>query len=395
MGMSETDFVPNGGMDMTLPQDICVIANADAIAQLRGADSAGQFAGVSLVALDAGAVIPADVIGRASVLVIEINPDDKASARRIAQVRDARPDLPLIVALHDTNVGLVRTLVRQGVTDVAVLPFAHDELLAQLLDASATIRQRASGRHLAPMVTFARSTGGCGTTTVITHVAHALSQASGGEKRICVVDLDLQSGDVASFVGQNPHNTVADLLAAGDRLDGELLRSTVCDSGKGFWLIAAPDAITPLESVDTDSLLRLLSLVRREFDYVLVDLPADWTSWALSVALNSNQVLLVTEMSIASLRQGRKRLDLLASVGIDRANLRIVVNKVERRLFKTIGISEVSEALGTDVLASLSSEGSAISAAQDQGLLLAEVKHKSRFCGDVADLAANLVTGGD
>lgn len=395
MGKSETDFVLDAGMDVNLPQGACVVANASAIDQLRADDSSDRFSGVRFVALDAAAPVPDDAIASASVLVIEVNPDDKASARRIAQVRNARPNLPLIVALHDANVGLVRTLVRQGVTDVAELPFAPGELLSQLLDADATARHVASGQPVAPLVTFARSTGGCGTTTVITHVAQALGRALDDGKRICVVDLDLQSGDVASFVGQNPRITVADLLAAGERLDAEFLRSAVTDSNKGFSLIAAPDVITPLESVDTDSLLRLLTLVRREFDYVLIDLPADWTSWALSVAVASSEVLLVTDLSIASLRQARRRLDLLASVGLDKARIRVVVNKVERRLFKTIGVNEVREALDAAVIGTLANEGSGISTAQDQGLLFTEIKHNSRFGSDIAALADKLVKGGD
>lgn len=395
MGKSETDFVLDAGMDVNLPQGACVVANASAIDQLRADDSSDRFSGVRFIALDAAAPVPDDAIASASVLVIEVNPDDKASARRIAQVRNARPNLPLIVALHDANVGLVRTLVRQGVTDVAELPFAPGELLSQLLDADATARHVASGQPVAPLVTFARSTGGCGTTTVITHVAQALGRALDDGKRICVVDLDLQSGDVASFVGQNPRITVADLLAAGERLDAEFLRSAVTDSNKGFSLIAAPDVITPLESVDTDSLLRLLTLVRREFDYVLIDLPADWTSWALSVAVASSEVLLVTDLSIASLRQARRRLDLLASVGLDKARIRVVVNKVERRLFKTIGVNEVREALDAAVIGTLANEGSGISTAQDQGLLFTEIKHNSRFGSDIAALADKLVKGGD
>lgn len=395
MGKSETDFVLDAGMDVNLPQGACVVANASAIDQLRADDSSDRFSGVRFIALDAAAPVPDDAIASASVLVIEVNPDDKASARRIAQVRNARPNLPLIVALHDANVGLVRTLVRQGVTDVAELPFVPGELLSQLLDADATARHVASGQPVAPLVTFARSTGGCGTTTVITHVAQALGRALDDGKRICVVDLDLQSGDVASFVGQNPRITVADLLAAGERLDAEFLRSAVTDSNKGFSLIAAPDVITPLESVDTDSLLRLLTLVRREFDYVLIDLPADWTSWALSVAVASSEVLLVTDLSIASLRQARRRLDLLASVGLDKARIRVVVNKVERRLFKTIGVNEVREALDAAVIGTLANEGSGISTAQDQGLLFTEIKHNSRFGSDIAALADKLVKGGD
>ena len=71
---------------------------------------------------------------------------------------------------------LTRTLIRQGVYDVAVLPFAPDELEAQVLDAAASLTSLDDDKELAPLITIVRSAGGCGTTTVITHLAAALAE---------------------------------------------------------------------------------------------------------------------------------------------------------------------------------------------------------------------------
>jgi pilus assembly protein CpaE len=166
------------------------------------------------------------------------------------------------------------------------------------------------------MTVLARSAGGCGATTVITHLAAALAKIDTSGKGVCVIDLDLQSGDVASYVGKEPTVTLSALLDAHDRLDGDMVRSAITDTGYGFSVIAAPDAITPLDTVDVDQLLQLLSLARRQFGHVLVDLPADWTNWALSTVVASTNVLMVTDLSISSLRQAKRRIDLLRSVGV-------------------------------------------------------------------------------
>ena len=149
--------------------------------------------------------------------------------------------------------------------------------------------------------------------------------------------------------------------------------------------------ITPLETVNVDQLLALLDIVRREFDFVLVDLPADWTNWALSVTLTSSEVLLITDLSIASLRQAKRRVELLTSVGLERSKLQVIVNRVERRLFKTIGVDDVREALKCEVLTSLTAEGAVMSSAQDQGLLISEINHRSKFAADIRRLASLLL----
>jgi pilus assembly protein CpaE len=389
MGNLDNMFELDAGRGLTLPGGVFIVANDVDIVSLRTSSSADVFESATLVALPADAPLPDRVIAQARVLVLEVNPRDTGSVRRLSQVRSARAGLPIIAAIQDADISLVRTLVRQGIADVAVLPFAAEELASQILDASARIEEAASDAALAPMVTVVRSTGGSGATSVITHLAAAMAQ---GDRKVCVVDLDVQCGEVGSYLGRSPKVTVADLLEAGDRLDREFLRSALTDSGRGFSLIAAPGAIMPLENVDVDQVLRLLRLVRDEFDYVLVDLPANWTSWALSVAVGSNEVLMITDLSIAGLRQAKRRIELLKSVGLPAERLGVVINRVERKLFKPVGVSEVREALNCEVKATLAAEGPDIASAQDQGLLVTEVSPRSRFGANVRALAGLLAS---
>lgn len=391
MGNFESAFKRDTGMAVSFPDDVFIVANAADVALLRATPAGASIGNAELLALKSDAPLPADLVARASVLVLEVDPTDPGSLGRLSRARAERKDLPIIAAIHDANVALVRTLIRQGIADIAVLPFDVDELITQILDAKASCTAKGAQSALAPMATVVRSSGGCGATSVITHLAAELARQFGDSRKVCVVDLDLQSGEVAPFVGLSPKVTVMDLLEAGDRLDAELLHGAVTKSAYGFSVIAAPEAITPLDAVNVDQLLRLLRLTREEFGFVLVDLPADWTNWALSVAIASSDVLLITDLSIASLRQAKRRSDLLASVGVDRKRLGVIVNRAQRRLFKTIGVDEVSEALKCDVLTTLAAEGGALSSAQDEGVLITEVSHRSKFAADIRLLAQLLV----
>lgn len=387
MGNLESGFKLDAGMTASFPDDVFIVANATDVARLRATPAEARIGNAELLALSPDAALPVDLVARARVLVLEVDPSDPASLGRLSRVRAERTDLPIIAAIHDASISLVRTLIRQGIADIAVLPFDADELVTQILDATASSTEKKTQSAIAPMATVVRSCGGCGATTVITHLAAALARQIDGSQRVCVVDLDLQSGEVAPFVGLSPKVTVMDLLDAGERLDSEFLRSAVTESSYGFSVIAAPEAITPLETIDVDQLLRLLTLLRTEFDFVLVDLPADWTNWALSVALASSEVMLVTDLSIASLRQAKRRSDLFSSVGVDRKKVGVVVNRAQRRLFKTIGVDEVGEVLKRDVLTTLATEGAALSSAQDEGLLITEVSPRSKFAADIRTLA--------
>ena len=394
MGNFTNPFELGDRMAVGLPSDVYVVANPAEIDRLRAGAGMRRLAEFQSVALYPSEPVPADVIAKAFLLVIEVDPADRASMRRIAQVRNARAGLPLVVALHDANVSAVRTMVRQGVNDVATIPFDLEELTSQLLDLAAQVRNDATAQlPLSPLVSVVRSTGGSGATTVITHLAAALAANPDGPGAPCLIDLDIQLGNVGASLGKSGKATVIDLLDAGDRLDAEFFGSATVDSGRGFDIVVAPDPITPLETVDVDQLIHMLSIARRSYGSVLVDLPANWTNWTLSTALASTDLVLITDLTIPGLRQAKRRLELFDTVGVPRDRLRVVVNRVEKRLFRTIGVDEVRATLGHPVFATLAAEPGVLASAQDQGLLAGEANRKSRFAADIAELAARLVNG--
>lgn len=394
MGNYSSTFQIGDSMAVSLPADVYVVANPSEIDRLRAGSGMRRLAEFQSVALAASEPIPAEVIAKAFLLVIEVDPSDRVSMRRIAQVRNARPGLPLVVALHDANVSAVRTLVRQGVDDVATIPFDLEELSSQLLDLAAQVRNDVTAQlPLSPLVSVVRSTGGSGATTVVTHLAAALAAHSGRPNGACLIDLDIQFGNVGASLGKSAKTTVIDLLDAGDRLDAEFFASAAVDSGRGFDIVVAPKPITPLETVDIDQLIHLLSIARRAYGTVLVDFPANWTNWTLSTALASTDLVLVTDLTIPGLRQAKRRLELFDAVGVPRERVRIVVNRVEKRLFKTIGVDEVRATLGQSVFATLAAEPGVLGSAQDQGLLAWEAHRKSHFAADISALAEQLAKG--
>jgi pilus assembly protein CpaE len=331
-------------------------------------------------------------IKSASLAVIEVDPKDSRSIDRLVQLHRAKPATPLVAPIPDASVTLVRTLVREGVADVISLPFAADELLDAALDvlASASLA-RSAGQRLAPMIAVTRSIGGCGATSIATHLGAELARQGAARGNAAIVDLDLQFGSIADVLGAQGKGSITDLLEAGDRLDDELIASVARHSEDGLAVIAAPGEILPLEAVDTDKLLHVLEQLRRNYSHVVLDLPANWTNWTLSATAAANVIVMVVELSIQSLRHAKRRLELFHSVGIGRNRIAIVVNRVEKRLFRTISLDDVARTLHHPVLASIALDEPTVGSAQDQGRLVTALHRKSRFGGDMSRMAEALL----
>lgn len=370
---------------------IVVIASASHLAVIGEAADERGLPGLVIAAHEADEQVARGLFSDASAAVIEVDPNNRGSMQRIGAIRKQHPDLSLIAAIEDASVSLVRTLLREGISDVVALPLDIDELVQVALDVTARHdAAMVSEVRLAPVTVVARSIGGCGATSLATHLAADLAANDQSGRGTVIVDLDIQLGSVADYLGIRPKSHISDLLGEGSRLDEDLIKSVAVQAGEGLWVIAAPESIVPLESIDTDELLRLLTLLRRRYAHVVLDLPTNWTNWALSAVLGADNVLLVVELSVASLRQAKRRLELFDSIGIDKSRVSIIVNRVEKRLFRSINLDDVAQTLDHPVLGSLSLDAPLVSTAQNQGVLVGQLQRKSRFVSDIAEIAKHL-----
>lgn len=371
--------------------DILIAAAPEHVATVVDADNRHNFPGLVTFACCGDQQIPAHMISAAQVLVVEIDPNMPHSIDRLIELGRLYPELPRIAAIANGSVPLVRTLVREGVVDVVSLPFQIEELLDASLSAIAAVKSRSHiAVKAAPLVSVIGSIGGCGASSIATHLACEIAAQFSAGRDVAMVDFDLQSGTVADYLGCTGAGSLADLLAAGGRLDQELILSIAQPTDHRVSVFAAPPDIQPIENVDTDLVLRLLGMMRQNFAGIVVDLPADWTNWALSAVSASDLVVLVVELSVNSLRQAKRRLQLFESVGIEAERIVLVANRVQKRMFKSIDMSDVSETLDREVIASLALEEPQLSSAQAQGLLVQSLSRKSKFSGDMAKLAADL-----
>jgi pilus assembly protein CpaE len=391
MGISDQQhFAPKDWiLDLNLDSVILVLSEVEMAAAQIEAVAGGDFP-ILLTTLDADAEIPRDTLSGASIIVLEIRADMPASLERLSAIREYLPDLPVVAAVRNADVALVRALLRQGVRDVVSLPLAHPELVSTLSEIAEKFRTHAPVEiKQGQLISVLKSIGGVGSTTVATHLASKLAARSPA-RGVCIIDLDLQFGNAASYLGLSNELSAADLLAAGSRIDGELLRSVASTTPQGLHVIAAPADIMPVEAVNADQILRLIDLARAEYDYVVIDLPTNWTNWTLSLVARSSAIFLIAELSVGSLRQAKRQLQLLQHQNIVGDHIHVVANRVEKKLFRTIDLDAAGQALGHPVTLSIHNDYPLVRAAHDQGVLIQEIRAKSKILNDIENFLPHL-----
>ena len=327
---------------------------------------------------------PQELSGSAAA-VVQVDTDNATSIKRFQKL-EQEVQTPLIAACYDPPLALVRSLMRAGVQDVIPLPLSADDLEAALAPVRAELDKREDVARTAnaKLVTVVKSVGGVGATALLAQLAMRFAQSEAAQRRdACLIDLDVQFGDIAFQLGLQPKLSLADLLEAGARLDGDLLRATTIEHPSGLKVITAPRDIMPIEGMPSDHLLRIVEIATREFGTVFVDLPTNWTNWSLSLVARSDLVLLVTELTVAGVSRARRQLDLLHSQDLGALDIRVVVNRFDKAMAKTVRPADIGQALGRDVAYTIANDFSVMRAAIDRGVPVDEIKRKTPLSRDL------------
>ena len=331
-------------------------------------------------------------LGGAAAAVIQVDADSAASMKRFQKLATST-ETPLIAAAYEPPLALVRALLRAGAHDVVPLPLSIEELEASLAPLTAQLNKRSDAAAVAnaKLVSIIKSVGGVGATALVSQLAIRFAEHEAAMRReACVIDLDVQFGDVAFQLGLRPKLSLADLLEAGARLDGDLLRATTSEHSSGLKVIAAPDQMMPLEGISDEHMMRIAEMATREFGTVFIDLPTNWTNWSLSLVARSDLIVLVTELTVAGLNRARRQLSLLQSQDLGALDVRVVVNRFEKSQTRTISLGDASKALGRDVEFMVASDPPLMRSAIDRGVPINEIKRKTALGRDLDVLDAGI-----
>lgn len=356
---------------------------------------AGPVAGFEVRCITPGSpgALPAGSLDGAQAVVVELDPESDASWRRLEKIIGLGQGIPVAAAMASPNHADMRRCVRLGTSDVLPLPLSERELAGVLEHMGRSLggavhAPRKTGR----VIGFLKSVGGVGATALLTQAACLLAQQEQPLGReVCLLDLDIQFGNAALYLGLAPKLSFEELRDAGDRADAALLRDVATHHSSGLQVIAAPPAILAPDALTEPQLHDLLDLVAGEFPTVLLDLPAVWTDWSLAAIARLNALCLVTELSVPSLRHARRQIEHLRLSGIGGVPLHVIANRVERGFWKPIGLEDAAQSLGHGICAAIGNDFRTLSAAINQGVPLSSIKRNSRIERDLAALLTQLL----
>ena len=310
----------------------------------------------------------------ATVVVVDIDPASEADLTALSALTQRLGGTPVIVAIPSFDVAVARQLLQMRVADFVVKPVAPLDLVRACARAAQAAKS-GGGTTEAQIYTFLPAAGGVGLTTLAIETAMLLLKGSGQQTKTCLVDLDFQHGSCCDYLDLEPRLDLDEIEPRPDRLDRQLLEVMMSEHASGLKVIAAPSRPAEMRNFDFEVVTRLLDLVAAHFDNVVIDVPRTWFNWTDSVLIGSNRLFLVTEMTVPGLKHARHLVNVIRERLPDGPQLEVIVNRFEQRLFGPgLRRTDIEQALGESLAATVPNNFRLVSEAIDRGVPLDEVK---------------------
>jgi pilus assembly protein CpaE len=331
-------------------------------------------AAMELVMIDAEAADPAGLVGAINALA-------------------ARPNPPaLLLAGAHLPASLVRAMMKLPRSDVMEPPFTSDDLAR----AAAGLLQGAPAAAAAPPVnatcwTVIGSVGGCGATTIAVELATTLAARAGSGRRVALVDLNLADGAAAAYLGATPAMLLGDASATPDRIDAALLEAFVNPVGANLHLLAAPRDPKAFGRVGQPAVCRMLEVACQAYDWIVVDLPRHHQSWTLDVLAGSDEILVVSELTVPALLSARALATEIEAELPEGPSPRIILNRLASRVFGPApSLAEAEKALQRRADGGITSDWEAAAASVNLGGSITHHRPRSKIVRDIGVLVDRL-----
>jgi pilus assembly protein CpaE len=333
---------------------------------------------------------------RPDLLIFELSENLDDDFKHIDSLLASNAVEEVFVTSRKMESHLLLRALRIGIKEFLPQPFRKEEVKEALNSLKKRKRQQVfSAQSSVPgrIIYVMGSKGGVGTTTVAVNLAMKFSEKKGTEF-IALVDMNSVFGDVPLFLSVKPTYHWGEIAKNLSRLDTTFLMNVLIRHPSGIHILPSPSHLNGYPPATPEVINRLLTLMRKTFDYIIIDGGQSLEKPSLKAIEMSDKILFITMLSLPCLANTNKVLKSLSNMGIDsKDRFKIVIN---RFLKKTdISLKEAEGSIRKEIFWTIPNDYKKTMSAINQGKSLRDIAPKAPITKNIAALADLLKEEGE
>ena len=323
---------------------------------------------------------------RPDVVIIDALLQGKVKGLDVAQqVRQKGINVPVVILTVPQKP--VQVAPDRGVDRVLTMPFSGYDLVNLLQTLSA--ERHASGAEGSSMVySIFAAKGGIGRTTIAFNLAVTINQQSG--LKTVLVDGSIQYGDMRALL-KVPHEAPSILDLPTDRIQESDLSDVLWRDPSGIDILLAPPRVEMAEMVTSRDVDKVLSILRRVYQVVIIDTPTALSDVVLTFLDNSDALIHVVTFESTTLYNTRAVGETFRAIGYPVDKIRYLLNRADSA--GGMDPKSIAQALGRDPEFHLSSDGRLVVESNNQGVPFVLANPQAAISQELARVAEALTEG--
>lgn len=306
-----------------------------------------------------------------------------ADLERLASVCD--PSTKVVVIGHVNDVYLYRELIRRGVSEYIVTPLSAYDILEVISRLYADPQAKPLGKTIA----FIGAKGGAGASVVSHNISWIIANEYGASALIA--DFDLPFGTANLDFNLDPPQGMADALFASERLDNNFFDRLLTSCAEQLHMLAAPSTLERAYDISESSVDAVIDCARGMTPWTILDVPHMWTSWAKHALVSADELVIVAEPDLASLRNAKNLVDTLKQARQNDPTPKLILNRVGLPKRPEIKPVDFARALDLQPIGIIPFDAQLFGTAANNGQMLAEVQKNSKVVDSLREITKALL----
>ena len=322
--------------------------------------------------LDTPPIVIADISEKTTIL------QDKLEDIRLFTTK-------IVITSTDYSTDTIVRAMRLGAREFLPKPIIKEDLkrvLILLMQQESEVEDSASR-----IITVYSNKGGIGKTTIAANLAAELAKTT--RDKVALVDLNLQLGDISTFLNLNPPFDVNYVLKnLLDKKEDTLLKAFEKYKQTSLYVLSDPSYIEQSESITPQQIENLFKALKKVFPYIVVDMSSNIDPNSLKILDLSDLILFTTIVNIPAIRNAQRCLNLFKSRRFPSNKVKILINRFMEN--DEIKIEDIESTLCEKIYWKIPNNYFSIMEAINKGLTVSEVNSGSNISNSFRDLAGKI-----
>lgn len=330
------------------------------------------------------------------IVLMDINMPVMDGIKATEEISLSVPETAVIIMSVQGENEYLRKAMSAGARDFLNKPFSSDELITTILktyDVESQRRQRSNVTKVkeevkSKIITVFSTKGGVGKTTLASNLAVSMARTT--KKRVALVDLDLQFGDVAIMLNASVKNTISDIIKEINQLDGEVIEDYMVTHFSGVKLLPAPIKPEYAEYITASHVEKILNTLKDNYHYIIVDTSASFHETVLQALDMSDRILMLSTLDLPTIKNVKAGLDVMETLHYSKEKINIVLNKASEQF--GIKYKDFESTLKHQIWAFIPEDSQTVITSANKGFPFVMTRTETKVAKAVANITNELCT---